>query len=157
MIKEAGDGLVVEERGWGGQFDGEFGVGGGAEGRVGRGAAREEKLGCVQNGERFGEGKALVEEETDGDEFGPRVAHGCVEEVGARRIEYQGRDGAVSGDELGRKGGAGPGSVGDDLLRWDGARGREVLKGGVDVSGHALLAGADAGSGRSRGSQTRRR
>jgi hypothetical protein len=67
LIQEARDALVVEERGWRGQFDAELWVGGGAESWVGRGAAREEKLGCVQSRERFGEGEALVKEETDGD------------------------------------------------------------------------------------------
>ena len=77
-------------------------------------------MGCAE-WRGLGEGEALVEEETDGNEVGARVADGCVEEVGARRVEDQGRDWRVSGGELGGQGGSDAGSVGDDLLRWDGA------------------------------------
>ena len=63
-----------------------------AEGLIGRGGAGEEELGCAEGGERLGEREALVEEETDGEEGGARVADGYVEEVGAGRVEDEGGD-----------------------------------------------------------------
>ncbi len=97
LIEEAGEALVVEEGGGGGELDSEPGVGGVEEGLVRRGGAGEEELGSAEGGEWLGEREALVEEETDWEEGGARVAYGYVEEVCAGCVENQGGDSFVVG------------------------------------------------------------
>src|SRR5260370_14626618 len=145
-MEEAGEALVVEDGGGRGEFDCESGVGGVEEGLSGGGGAGEEELGCAEGGEWLVEGETLVEEEADGEEGGARVASGYVEEVGAWRVENQGRDVVVVGGEASGEGGSDSGPVGDDVLSGEGAGSGEVLPGGVGVLGHALLAWAGRGA-----------
>ena len=127
LVEEAGDALVVENwrTGWLSSTV-SFGSAAVSEDFCPAGSAREEKLGSAESGERFGEREALVEEETDGEELDARVTEGCVEEVGAGRVEDEGRDVGLRGGEMGCEGGSGAGAVGDDLLR--GQDGREVMR-----------------------------
>ncbi len=47
---------------------------------------------------------------------------GGVEKVGAWRVEDEGRDGGIRDGQVGCQRGSDTGSVGDDVLRCDGAR-----------------------------------
>jgi len=129
LVEEAGNALIVENRRRGGEFYRELWIGGSGETFVRRGSANEEKLGCVESGERFGERETLMEEETNGEEPGARIAGGCVEEIGARRIEDEGLNGWIRDGEMSCEGGSGASSVRDDLLRGEVAGGGEILPG----------------------------
>ncbi len=101
LVKEAVDALVVDGIRGCGKLDGELGVGCGLEAWGGRCGAGEKKFRGVQRGEGIEEWEAFVEEETDGDEAGARVALGGGEEIGSGCVEDDGGAGGVSGGEAG--------------------------------------------------------
>ncbi len=97
-------------------------------------------------GEEVGEGELLVEEETDWEQGGTRVAEGGLEEVGLWGVEDEGGDVGVGEGEVSGEGGSYTGSVGEDLLGGDVAGGVEVLPDVVGVLGHLFLAGVGVGA-----------